>query len=299
MIISVVRYRLFWYIVSLFLAGASLVAFFLYGLRPSIDFTGGSLLSVTWDTTRPTAESLQTVLSEQGLRDAMIQPVEEKETLFRFATVSEEKHQAIVQALTTLGAMTENRFETIGPAIGKELQGKAMWSVILVILAITLYVAWAFRHVSRPVASWKYGIITIIALFHDVLLPIGIFALLGKFFHVEVTSAFIVALLTVLGYSVNDTIIVFDRIRENLGRFGTRLSFDAIIDTSVTQTFTRSINTTLTTLLSLVAIYFFGGESVKYFALALIVGIASGAYSSIFIASPLLATAYRLQHKKA
>lgn len=295
MTIRVVRYRVFWYVVSLFLAGGSLVAFFVYGLRPSIDFTGGSLLRVTWDATRPTTESLQTVLDEQGLRDVIIQPVEEKETLLRFATVTEEKHQEIVQALTTLGAMTENRFETIGPAIGKELQGKAMWSVILVILAITLYVAWAFRHVSRPVSSWKYGVITIIALVHDVLLPIGLFALLGKFFHVEVTSAFIVALLTVLGYSVNDTIIVFDRIRENLGRLGTRLSFDEIIDTSVTQTFTRSINTTLTTLLSLVAIYFFGGESVKYFALALIVGIASGAYSSIFIASPLLATTYRLQ----
>ncbi|MDO8582272.1 MAG: protein translocase subunit SecF [bacterium] len=299
MTIRVIRYRLFWYIVSLLLAGGALASFFLYGLRPSIDFTGGSLLDVTWNETRPTTESLQTAFKEQGIRDALIQPVEEKGTFFRFATATEEKHQEIIQALTKLGAMTENSFETIGPAIGKELQGKALWSVILVILAITLYVAWAFRHVSRPVASWKYGVITIIALLHDVLLPIGIFALLGKFLHIEVTSGFIVALLTVLGYSVNDTIIVFDRIRENLGRLGARLSFDEIIDTSVTQTFTRSINTTLTTLLSLVAIYFFGGESVKYFALALIIGITSGAYSSIFIASPLLATAYRLQLKKA
>lgn len=298
MTLRVVRYRVFWYIVSLLLAGGSLAVFLVYGLKPSIDFTGGSLLGVTWNETRPTTESLQAALKEQGLNDALVQSVEEKETLFRFATITEEKHQAIVQAFTKLGAMTENSFETIGPAIGKELQGKALWSVILVMLAITLYVAWAFRHVSRPVASWKYGVITIIALIHDVLLPIGLFALLGKFLHIEVASGFIVALLTVLGYSVNDTIIVFDRIRENLGRLGTRLSFDDIIDTSVTQTFTRSINTTLTTLLSLVAIYFFGGETVKYFALALIVGIASGAYSSIFIASPLLATAYRMHVRK-
>src|SRR3989338_6575707 len=131
MTLHVVRYRIFWYIVSLFLAGGSLVVFFAYGLRPSIDFTGGSLLGVTWNETRPSTESLQSVLKEQGLGDALIQSVEEKETFFRFATVSEEKHQEIVQALTTLGAMTENSFETIGPAIGKELRGKAMWSVIL------------------------------------------------------------------------------------------------------------------------------------------------------------------------
>lgn len=298
MTLRVIRYRWFWYVLSGILAGGSFLAFIVYGLRPSIDFTGGSLLDVTWSEVRPSPEALETVLKEEGINDALLQPLLEKQTLFRFATITEEKHQLLLQSLTKLGALTENRFETIGPAIGKELQSKALWSVLLVILAITLYVAFAFRHVSRPVASWKYGMITIIALLHDVLLPIGLFALLGKFYHIEISSGFIVALLTVLGYSVNDTIVVFDRIRENLSRLGARLSFDEIIDTSVTQTFARSINTTLTTILSLVAIYFFGGESVKYFALALIVGIASGAYSSIFIASPLLASAYRLQLRK-
>lgn len=297
MTIRVIHYRWFWYILSLLLAGGSLFAFFFYGLHFGIDFTGGSLLSVTWKEHRPEAAQLQAVFQKEGIENVLIQSAGEKETLFRFPTVSEEKHQALTKEFGALDAFTENSFETIGPAIGKELQQKAWWSIILVIIAIALYVAWAFRHVSRPIVSWKYGVITIVALFHDVLLPVGVFAILGKLFGIEVTSTFIVALLTVLGYSVNDTIVVFDRVRENLTRLGTTLSFDEIIDRSVTQTFARSINTTLTVLLSLIAIYFFGGDSVKYFALALIIGITSGAYSSIFIASPLLASWYRMQQK--
>lgn len=297
MTIRVVHYRRFWYFFSLLLAGGSLFVFLLYGLRFGIDFTGGALLDVTWTGNRPAVAELQKIFSVQGVHDLSVQLIGERGALFRFPTMTENDHQQLVQALAKESALTENRFETVGPAIGKELQRKAWWSIVLVLLAITLYVAWAFRHVSRPIASWKYGVITIIALVHDVFLPVGVFALLGKFFGIEVSSSFIVALLTVLGYSVNDTIVVFDRIRENLGRLGTTLSFDDIIDRSVTQTLVRSLNTTLTTLLSLVAVYFFGGESVRYFALALIVGIASGAYSSIFIASPLLATWYRFQKK--
>ncbi len=295
MIIRIIRYRWIFYVIALLFIGGSFVSFFAYGLRFGIDFTGGSLLSVEWKEQRPSTEQLQAVFGEQSIESVLIQSAGEKETLFRFSTITEEKHQALTKELATLGSITENSFETVGPAIGKELQQKAWWSIIFVIIAIALYVAWAFRHVSRPIASWKYGVITIVALFHDVLLTVGVFALLGKFFGIEVSSTFIVALLTILGYSVNDTIVVFDRIRENLTRFGTTLSFDDIIDKSVTQTFARSINTTLTVLLSLIAIYFFGGDTVKYFALALIVGITSGAYSSIFIASPLLASWYRIQ----
>lgn len=297
MTLSVIRYRWFWYAVSLLLAGASIVFFFLYGLRPSIDFVGGSLLEVSWDAARPSVPELQKAFEEKNIPGVVIQPVGEKESLFRFLSVTEEQHQALLTSLSSRGTLTENRFETIGPIIGKELQRKSAWSIVLIIIAITLYVAWAFRHVSKPIASWKYGVITIIALLHDVLLPIGVFALLGRFAGVEISSSFIVALLTVLGYSVNDTIVVFDRIRENLARLGTVLSFDAIIEKSISQTLARSINTTFTTLLALIAIFFFGGETIKYFALALIIGIASGAYSSIFIASPLLASWYRMQKR--
>lgn len=295
MIISVIRYRWFWYIVSLLLAGMSFIFLFLYGLRPSIDFLGGSLLEIAWVGDRPATPELEKVFKERNILGVIIQPVGEKESLFRFLSISEDQHQALLESLRVRGALTENRFETIGPIIGKELQRKSAWSIVLIIIAITLYVAWAFRHVSKPIASWKYGVITIIALLHDVLLPIGVFAVLGHFAGIEVASSFIVALLTILGYSVNDTIVVFDRIRENLSRLGTVLSFDAIIEKSISETLARSLNTTLTTLLALIAIFFFGGESVRYFALALIVGIASGAYSSIFIASPLLASWYRIQ----
>lgn len=296
--IRVVRYRWFWYVVSGALVIGSIASLFMYGLRFGIDFTGGALLELSWKADRPTTEQLRALFAEEGINDVVIQPVATQETLLRFASITEEKHQQLSSHLALLGAFTENRFETIGPAIGKELQQKALWSIVLIIIAITLYVAWAFRHVSRPIASWKYGVITIIALLHDVILPIGIFSILGKFAGIEIASSFIVALLTILGYSVNDTIVVFDRIRENLMRVGTTLSFDEIIDRSITQTLARSLNTTLTTLLALVAIFLFGGESVKYFALALIIGIASGAYSSIFIASPLLGSAYRMQVRK-
>lgn len=190
----------------------------------------------------------------------------------------------------------ELRFESIGPVIGKELREKAIYAVIFVLAAIILYVAFAFRKASFPVASWKYGSIAVIALFHDVLLVVGLFVLLGRFLGVEVNGPFVAAILTVLGYSVNDTIVVFDRVRENLIKQD--LTFPEIIDSSIRQTLARSINTTLTTLAALVAVYFFGGESIKSFALALIWGIFLGGYSSIFVASPLLVVWYNWDRRK-
>jgi len=155
------------------------------------------------------------------------------------------------------------------------------------LLAIASYVAFAFRRVSYPAKSWQYGLATLVALFHDIIIPLGVFAILGEFYNVEINIPFVAALLTVLGFSVHDTIVVFDRIRENLLK-RTAVSFGDVVNQSLNQTLVRSINTVLTTLLVLFAIYFFGGESLKYFSLALIIGIVSGAYSSIFIASPLI-----------
>lgn len=181
--------------------------------------------------------------------------------------------------------VVEKRFEAIGPVIGQELKRSSIYAIITVLIAIVLFIAYAFRKVSYPIESWKYGVIAIIALFHDILITIGVFVILG-FYGVEVNMPFVAALLTILGYSVNDTIVVFDRIRENLPRL--RGSFAEIIDTSIKETFIRSINTSLTTLVVLLAIYFFGGSSIRYFVLSLIIGIAVGTYSSIFLASPLL-----------
>ena len=182
--------------------------------------------------------------------------------------------------------LEELRFDSVGPTIGQELKRKSVNAIALVLVAIVLYIAWVFRKVSKPVASWKYGISAIIALFHDVIITIGIFVVLGKFFNVEINTPFVAAILTVLGYSVNDTIVVFDRIRENLPRSDE--DFAGTVNSSVNQTIKRSVNTSLTTLLVLISILFFGGSTIRDFVLALSIGVFIGTYSSIFLASPIL-----------
>ena len=183
--------------------------------------------------------------------------------------------------------IVENRFESIGPVIGGELKEKSVKAIIIVLISIVIYIGWTFRKVSRPVSSWKYGLVALIALFHDIIITIGVFSILGHFYGVEVGMPFVVALLTILGYSVNDTIVVFDRTRENLLHSGWD-DFEEVVNRSVNETLMRSLNTSLTTLVVLLAIYLFGGATIQYFVLALIIGIIAGTYSSIFIASPLL-----------
>ncbi|MBI2636687.1 MAG: protein translocase subunit SecF [Parcubacteria group bacterium] len=199
---------------------------------------------------------------------------------------------AVIESPTiTIGGkavVTEDRFESVGPVIGQELARKSIYAMVAVIVAIVLYIAWAFRKVSEPVSSWKYGVSAIVALVHDVAIPTGVFAVLGRFAGIEVDILFITALLTILGFSVNDTIVVFDRTRENLARDHHRHDFDWIVNQSVNETMRRSVYTSLTVFLVLAAIYFYGGESVKNFALALGIGVVFGTYSSIFLASPLL-----------
>jgi len=195
------------------------------------------------------------------------------------------------------------REAAIGPSVGKELRTKSIIAIILVSLGIIAFIAFAFRHVSQPVKSWKYGSVAVVALIHDIIIPTGAFALLGYFFGYEVDLLFVMGLLVILGYSVNDTIVVFDRTRENLSRLqdgddatnvinGKQVSpnstFGQVVGLSLDQTFARSLNTSLTTLVVLVCLYIFGGESTNHFALMLIVGVVSGTYSSIFLASPLL-----------
>jgi len=172
--------------------------------------------------------------------------------------------------------------------LDKSLKIKALEAILAVLAAIILYIAWAFRKVSDPVSSWKYGVTAIVALAHDVIIPTGIFVLLGHFMNVELDILFVTALLTILGFSVNDTIVVFDRTRENLARDHHKHDFEFIVNKSVNETIRRSINTSLTTFVVLLAIYLFGGETIKNFILALMLGVVVGTYSSIFLASPLL-----------
>lgn len=310
---SFTKYSTIYYIFSGILIAASIVSLILFGLKFGIEFTGGSNMEIEFldqrsnngETMAPNLlgarpstkiESFSALVSNQlsslDLGDIAIQPVGEKGAVLRFKEVNETVHGQIVKKISELSPIEEKNFQYIGPSIGRELKTKTQISTALVLLAITLYIAFAFRKVSRPVASWKYSITSLIALFHDILIPLGVFSVLGRFYGVEITIPIIAALLTVLGFSVHDTIIIFDRIRENILKNGAS-SFDKIVDISLNQTIGRSISTVATTLFAMVSVFLFGGQTLKFFSLALIIGIVSGAYSSIFIAGPLLVTWYR------
>lgn len=278
------KYRHIYYIFSGTLILASIAALVVFGLRFGIEFTGGSILEVNYQDSRPSNQEIKEKLSELNLGEIIVQPTGQQGVILRMRDLDEDTHQKVLQKL---GAQ-EQRFESIGPTIGAELKKKTQIAIILATIVIMLYITFAFRRVSRPVPAWKYGVIAAaVAFFHDVLIPIGAFSFLGKFLGAEISIPIIAAFLTVLGYSINDTIVVFDRIRENLLR-RTGVSFEDTVNISLNQTFTRSLNVSLTTLLVLFAIFFFGGETLKYFSLALIIGVASGTYSSIFLASPIL-----------
>ena len=227
-----------------------------------------------------------------------MQPTGDKGAVLQLKGIDEATHQKVLAAINALSPVQEKSFQYIGPSIGQDLKNKTEIAIILALLAITLYIAFAFRKVSRPVASWKYGITSLIALFHDVLIPLGVFSILGKLYGVEITVPIIAALLTILGFSVHDTIVIFDRIRENILRKG-MAQFNETVDWSLNQTIGRSISTVITVLLVMFSLFFFGGETLKYFSLALIIGITSGAYSSIFIASPLLVSWQKWSEKRA
>ncbi|MBP6098484.1 MAG: protein translocase subunit SecF [Candidatus Levybacteria bacterium] len=278
-----------------------LIALALFGLKFSIDFTGGSKLLID-----PSQDSIlqrntiEDIYKKEGIEIHNI--VEQgNEILIRSIPMSQKKHEKVFDELAKkdLG-VKENSFETVGAVIGNETKTNAIKAVVISIIAITLYVAFAFRAVSQPVASWKFGIVTIITLAHDILVTVGIFAILGKVFQVEVDSLFITALLTILGFSVHDTIVVFDRIRENLKKNSSGGSFDIIVNNSILETANRSFNTSVTVIFVLSALLFFSEGPIFWFVIALLIGIISGVYSSVFTAAPLLVEWYEWdkKHKK-
>ena len=286
---NIIGKRKIFYAISGLLILASAFTVFIWGLKFGIDFKGGSMMEVAYlDGGRPEISQIIGSLTPLNLNDLRISPVGQNNISLRFRETDENTHQAIMRILAANGA-EERRFSSIGPTIGAELKQNSIKAIILVLLGISLYIAWAFRNVSQPLGSWRYGAVTLAALFHDLIIPIGLFAYLGHFYGVEIGTNFIVALLVILGFSVHDTIVVFDRVRENL-KLHSSLEFTALVNKSVNQTIVRSVNTSLTVLLTLLALYIFGGESLQYFILTLLVGIFFGTYSSIFIASPLLAS---------
>jgi preprotein translocase subunit SecF len=286
--------------ISAIIVLASIASVLVYGLRLSIDFKGGTLLEVSYTDTRPETALVMPVLKADKIDEPIVQQVGEKNLSIKSAPLTEETRAKLVQDLTLGGKypLKETSFTSIGPSVGRELTHKAVTAIIVVVIAIVLYIAFAFRGVSKPVSSWKYGLIAIATLVHDVAIPAGVFALLGHFVGAEVDTLFVVALLTVLGISVSDTIVVFDRIRENL-KHKIAPTFSETVGKSLSQTFVRSINTSLTVILVLLSLYFFGPAATKNFALVLIVGMFFGTYSSIFVASPLLVLTEQAQERKA
>lgn len=276
-----------WFGVSAILMIAAVAALFMYGLKPGIDFRGGSILQAGF-TEQPNSQEVTQFVQEQGFHGAVVQPLGDKSLVIRTAPLTHEEYLSLVEDLSgKYEGFVEEQYSSIGPVIGRELRSKAFMQLVLVSLGIILYIAYAFRKVTRPVSSWRFGVAAIVALVHDLMIVIGVFAVLGHFWGVEIDSLFITALLTVLGFSVHDTIVVFDRIRENM-RVRAGQSLAEIIDSSINQTLVRSINTSVTVLIVLTALLLFGGETIRYFVLALLVGIGVGTYSSIFIASPVL-----------
>ncbi len=297
----IVTHRKLFYILSGLLLAASLGALALWGLKPGIDFKGGSLFEVTYPDGRPEKAEMESALALLEV-DASVRPTGEQGFIIRMKDLTEGEQTKVREAVSFSGArrIVEERFDTVGPLLGKEAVGKSFVAIVLVILCIVIFITFAFRKVSEPVASWKYGIITIVALLHDVLVPTGAFAILGHYAGFEVDTLFVTALLVVLGFSVHDTIVVFDRVRENLRvsrETHDRKDFATIVGDSIEQTFVRSVNTSLTTVIALVVLYFIGPEITKHFSLALLIGIIAGTYSSIFIGSPLLVTVEGWQRK--
>lgn len=265
----------------------SLIALAVFGLNFGIDFTGGSLLQITAPNT--SVDAIRSAVEAQGF-EPVVQQGEGDSYFIRLSPVTEDEHQVVLSAIKGISSETvETRFDTVGPVIGDELKKSSVFASSLLLVLILVYVAWAFRKVTRPVASWKYGIVTMLAAFHDVLIPLGVFAVLGHYLGYQIDLAFIAAILTILGYSINDTIVVLDRTRENLlRRRHSDDSFGVIVNKSVMETIARSLNTTLSSFLPLLAVFLVGGETTRPFVLALMIGLVSGAYSSIFVASPLL-----------
>lgn len=275
-------------IFAVFMVLLSWTAVFVFGLHPGIDLEGGTQWRVSFSDSELTTGQVESFMEEAYDFSVTAKTTGEGDFVLEFPASNEEEHQEYKDALIEeFGEMQERSFSSVGPVIGQELKDKSLWAILGVLLGIFTFVAWSFRKVSHPINSWKYGIVSILTLFHDVSLPIGIFALMGHLSGVEVNTKFIVAVLVILGFSVNDTIVVFDRIRENLLHSrGKKKDLKKIINNSVNETLMRSINTSITLILVLASMLVFGPSSLYYFILTILVGTIAGTYSSIFVASP-------------
>lgn len=266
---------------------AGIVSLAVFGLKLGIDFKGGTVTELAFTEPRD-INSVKSVIEEQNIGSFQLQSTDNNGVIIRTGTLEKPQHDKLLEEIRTkVGGFEEKRFESIGPVVGEELKRKAIYQLLLVSAGIIIYISYAFRKVAKPITSFQFGVAAIIALLHDLLIVLGIFSILGHYYDIEIDSLFVTAMLTVLGFSVHDTIVVFDRIRENLKVYAGQ-PFEFVVNHSITQTIVRSLNTSLTVLFVLLALLLFGGETIKYFVLALFIGIIAGTYSSIFVASPLL-----------
>lgn len=277
-----------WLSFSLFLMMLGLISLTVWDLKIGLDFTGGTLLEVASEQ-KIDKEAVVKQLEAIGMEQIVAQESGVNDLLIKAGNIDQEKHNKINQLLTRLN-LQERRFENIGPAIGADLTRKAIIAVLVASISIILYIAYSFRNLPKPASSWRFGVAAVLALAHDVFITIGVFALLGHFFGYEVDALFITALLTLMGFSVHDTIVVFDRLRENmrLSPISTPEQFEQVANDSLIQTLSRSLNTSLTVILVLLAMMLLGGTTIRSFIVALLIGITVGTYSSIATATPLL-----------
>lgn len=281
------KFKYWFFGISLVVILPGLFSLARWGLNLSIDFTGGTLLEIQNE--RLDVSAVRNIFAKNGVEVSTVQKTANGTYLFRTRNIDLTKKNQIENNIQAkFGPIVEERYETVGPVIGSEQAKNALYSVALASLAIILYIAYAFREIPKPYSSWKFGVTAVVALVHDVFVVVGIFSLLGHFMGVEVDSLFVTALLTVIGFSVHDTIVVYDRIRENLRKTAGKESFTQVVNESILQTLGRSLSTSLTVLFTLLALILFGGETIRWFVVALFVGVFSGTYSSIFNAAPLL-----------
>ncbi len=316
----IVKHRTFFYILSLLIIATAAIGLIKYGLNVGIDFKGGADLQVQWvaiDNSDVTASSTDNVESKttavvmlpaiSEVREvvdplnfeAQVRAVGNNGYDIKTRELNDEERNSLELAIKNLqpSGFEVVQFSSLGPVLGQETLRKSVWSIIFVMVCIVLFIAYAFRQVSRQISSWKYAMVTLLTLAHDLIVPLGVYAFLGHFWGAEADTLFVAAILTVLGFSVHDTIVVFDRIRERLRRDHSA-DFEEIVGLSVSDTLARSFNTSLTTLFALFALFFIGGEAVRWFTMTLIIGVIAGTYSSVFLGSPFLVTLYKWQKKK-
>lgn len=327
--LAIIDKRKYSYFFSGILITLSLLALFVWGLNLGIDFKGGTLMEVKITETSepeastppadgqdpaatpapeatppaefklPTRDEITEKFKDLNLSSLNVQESEGGVFILRYLGSDEATNEKVLEKLKEFnGTVEQLRVDFVGSSVSKQFKRDAIIGIIMAVLGVALYIAWAFRKVSYPVASWQYGLGAIIALAHDITITLGVFAVLGKFMGVEVGVPFVAALLTILGYSVNDTIVGYDRIRENIIRANTKTPFEEVVNKSINETIARSINTSMTVIIVLVAIILFGGDSIKYFSIALLIGVGFGTYSSIFIASALLVSNHHRELRK-